>query len=560
MVSSLMLSPERELEYLKFLDRMSTHLKGAQDPQKALRYALRAVLDFLEAAHGCIAVTRDGMRSAHVLFSVPRDGAWDLELLSRFIRHEHPPRRDDLMIAPLRRRGGAWGAMAFVRTGTFERHDRRLLARIASTASDAIQRMDRDRMIGVRDRIDRKIMEQLRPKDLFYQILDGLRSLTHYDHSSALFIRDGNADGLQLVAEQIAWTKAKSQRIGWHLAIGDDLKPTLESGEIHGFDRRGELWQEWAGKPVAHLAEWLDYNRNDGDSQREGSMLCAPLVTPDGLFGVLKIAGRHAGRLTAYDAELVDRFRSQAAVAIDILNRTESLQARMLTAERKHAMAELARSVSHDVNNALGSMLPLVQQMREELEQGQMDTAVYLDDLEQLQKSLQVCRRIFGGMLSFARGGARRVSVGHVRAAVDTALAILKNGMDRRGITLTVDIPDALPSVACVQSDLEQVLLNLLTNAREASAQGGSVTVRARAGDGAAHISITDTGCGIAAENLPRVLEPFFTTKAEGSGLGLTICRSIVWEAGGLIDIQSDSNEGTRVDVTVPWAAAQAQA
>src|SRR5206468_681471 len=90
-------------------------------------------------------------------------------------------------------------------------------------------------------------MEQLRPKDLFYQILDGLRSLTHYDHSSALLIRDGSDDGLQLVAEQISWTKAKSQRIGFRLAVGDDLKPMLESGQIHGFDRRGDEWRESNG-------------------------------------------------------------------------------------------------------------------------------------------------------------------------------------------------------------------------------------------------------------------------------------------------------------------------
>jgi two-component system, NtrC family, sensor kinase len=550
-----MLTPEQELESLKLLDRLSTHLNRAQDPQKALRSALRDTVDFLQAAQGCIAVARDGLRSAHALFSIPKDGPWDLDLVARFIRHERPSRHEDMMIAPLRRRGGAWGALAVARPGRpFQRHDRRLMARIAVKCSDAIQRMDRDRMLDVRDRIDRKIMEQLRPKDLFYQILDGLRSLTHYDHSSALLIRDGSADGLQLVAEQIAWTKAKSQRIGFRLAVGNDLKPMLESGQIHGFDRRGDEWREWNAQPVARLAEWLDYNRTDGE--REESMLCAPLVTPDGLYGVLKVAGRRAGRLTAYDASLVDHFRSQAAVAIDILNRTESLQNRMLTAERKHAMAELARSVSHDVNNALGAMLPLVQQMRDELAQGRMDAGIYQEDLEQLQKSLQVCRRIFGGMLSFARSGARRVSAGHVRAAVETALAILKNGMDRRGIQLTVDVPADLPPVGCVQGDLEQVLLNLLTNAREASSEGGTVTVRALQGEDGASISVIDTGSGITADDLPRVLEPFFTTKPDGSGLGLTICRSIVWEAGGVIDVASDLGKGTRVSVTIPWADA----
>jgi K+-sensing histidine kinase KdpD len=111
----------------------------------------------------------------------------------------------------------------------------------------------------------------------------------------------------------------------------------------------------------------LDYNRGDsadGENVREASMLCAPLVTRDSLVGVLKIAARYPEQLKPFDAELVEHFRSQAAIAIQNLHRTESLRARVVTAERKHAMADLATSVSHDVNNALGSMLPLIQQMQ----------------------------------------------------------------------------------------------------------------------------------------------------------------------------------------------------
>ena len=99
-------------------------------------------------------------------------------------------------------------------------------------------------------------------------------------------------------------------------------------------------------------------------------MLCAPLVTRDSLVGVLKIAARYPEQLKPFDAELVEHFRSQAAIAIQNLHRTESLRARVVTAERKHAMADLARSVSHDVNNALGSMLPLIQQMQADLRSG----------------------------------------------------------------------------------------------------------------------------------------------------------------------------------------------
>lgn len=283
-------------------------------------------------------------------------------------------------------------------------------------------------------------------------------------------------------------------------------------------------------------------------------MLCAPLVSRDSLVGVLKIAARYPGQLTAFDAELVEPFRSQAAIAIQNLHRAESLRARVLTAERKHAMAELARSVSHDVNNALGSMLPLIQQMQADVRSDALAPMVLAEDLEHVQKSLQVCRRIFGGMLTFSRNAARRSGSGQVRRAIETASAILKYGMSRSAIELRVNVPDDIPEVACSQSDLEQVFLNLLTNAREATPHGGRITVTVRSDDRGVEISIADTGCGIPADNLARVLEPFFTTKPHGNGLGLSICRSVLWEVDGALTIRSEPGKGTDVRVLVPRA------
>jgi signal transduction histidine kinase len=554
-----MLSPSRELEFLKFLDKLSQDLRSIREPRKALGHVLRESRAFFQADRGCVAVIEPGETEARLLLTVPREGSWDLQHIGRFIRHTHPPTRSDLMMAPVRRRGAAWGAMAFIRQQpAFDRDDGRLLARVTAAVSDAVRSMDRERMLEIRDRIDRKIMEQIHPKDLFYQILDGLRSLTHYDHSSALLIRENGEDTLRIVAEQISWTKARSHRIGLTLPLDSALQPTLASAQIHGFDRRGDIWSEWTGKPVTRLAEMLDYNRvgpADAAEAREASMLCAPLVARDGTFGILKVAARHPGRLKLFDAELVDRFRSQAAIAIQNLTRTESLQARILTAERKHAIADLARTVSHDVNNALGAMLPLIQQIQVDLQSGKMEPTVYLQDLEHVQMSMQACRRIFGGMLSFARGGARRNHHGQVQPALETTFAVLKDGMQRRGIDLVVETQGELVPVACGQSDLEQVFLNLLTNAREASSQGGNVTVRVESQPDQMAITVADTGCGIAPEDLPRVFEPFFTTKVNGNGLGLSICRSILWEIGGTLSLQSEPRKGTRVHVTVPWAS-----
>jgi signal transduction histidine kinase len=536
----------------RFLVELGDDLAGAREVAKAVRAALRASVDFFAADEGVVALRRRGASEVTVDFALPRQAGFDLATLDAFIARRYPAVPHDQILAPLRRRGLPWGVLALRRRDrAFAPGDGRALARVTALVGSVLAEIDRQRLLEVRERIDRKLMEELRPKDLFYQILHGLRSLTAYDHSSALLVADG--DDLRLVAEQIAWRKRKSDRVGLRLPLDDEARRALGLGQVQGFDRTAGGWVAWRGHdPV--LARLLDDGRyrTDPDEPAAGALLAAPLVTGDGLFGVLKVAGRLPATFGPYDAELLDRFVPQAAIAIQNARRAASLEHRMLAAERKHVMAELARGVSHDVNNALGSVLPLVQQIQADLSAGAVDPKVLADDLAQILTSLRVCRRIFGGMLAFARGAERRLGPADPRPALKNALAVLEDGMTRRGIALRLDLPERLPAVAGCQGDLEQVFLNLLTNARDAMPAGGTLTVRA--GHDADHLTlaIEDTGTGIPEEILGRIQEPFFSTKPDGNGLGLAICRSIVWELGGDMAFDSRPGIGTRVLVRLP--------
>jgi signal transduction histidine kinase len=192
--------------------------------------------------------------------------------------------------------------------------------------------------------------------------------------------------------------------------------------------------------------------------------------------------------------------------------------------------------------------------MRADLGAGRVEPEVLLDDLEQVQTSLQVCRRIFGGMIAFARGAERRVGPTDLRQAARNALNVLGDGIGRRGIVLDLELGERLPAPRGSQADLEQLFLNLLQNARDAMSEGGTLTVRAVTDGDRVAVVIADTGRGIPADILPRIHEPFFTTKPDGTGLGLAICRSIVWELGGEIDIASEPGRGTRVELRLPLA------
>jgi signal transduction histidine kinase len=299
----------------------------------------------------------------------------------------------------------------------------------------------------------------------------------------------------------------------------------------------------------------LDYNRDDLPSRlstAEGAMLCAPLATRNGVLGVLKVSAIAPGTFGRHEADVISRFLPQAAIALQNIRRTESLELRMRSAERKQAMADLARGVSHDLNNAIGAVIPLVQQMRVDLDAGALAPDVARDDLREVERSLQVCRRILGGMLGFARGASRNASEVYLRHEIECALAVFKEGFERHRIEVIADVPDHLPPLFGIQADIDQLLLNLIGNARDATPPGGLLTITARQLADQIELTVADTGCGISPEQLAKIEEPFFTTKKTGSGLGLSICRSIVSQMRGRLRIASQPGKGTVVTVTFP--------
>jgi signal transduction histidine kinase len=549
-------SAEFELRCLRRLSALTSQFREGRDVAKVLRAALRAGLELLGTKEGCVAILDPGKPQVETIFTLPQNSSWDPEFLTSFLRGSDIAVPAHVALGRLRRRQRMWGVLAVRGCGAgFSWDHREAVSALAACVSDVVERIDQEQIRGVRARIDYKILEQLRPKDLFYQILHGLHSLTQYDHSATLLIYGGGT--LEAAAETITWKKGKSDRIGMKFPLPEALLPLLRPGVVYGFHRPAQAWEEWTDAGAVGLANLLDTHRPEAQSvvPPDRSLLCAPLATRERVLGLLKIAARQSGSFAAYEAELVSQFLPHASIAVQNSQRTESLELNLIQAERKHAMANLARGVAHDVNNALGAVLPLVQQMRAEVAAGRVDVASLAEDLAQIERSILTSRRIFGGMLSFARGAAHDVGGANIRRAIDNTRAILKEGLRRRGIEVVVEVDGRLPPIQGSQGDLEQLLLNLLTNARDAMPRGGRLSIAARCSDSAVQLAVEDTGVGIPAEHLPKVLEPFFSTKPEGNGLGLSICRSIVWQMEGKLEISSTPNVGTRVSVFLPLPA-----
>jgi two-component system, NtrC family, sensor kinase len=541
-----------------FLDELRSDLRAVRDDNRALTLSLRRTCEHFKADDGCIAIlTPDGSR-ADLISVIPRGSSWDLNLLTAFLQKQRPRIPPSIIMAPVQRRDRLWGVLALRGQRGFELPSGYIaLRRIAKLISESIEIIDWQRIIEVRSQIDQKIVAPLRPQDLFYHLLHGLRSLTHYDHSSALLICDRSENVLELVAEQIAWQKGKSRVIGLKLPLNDDLWSLMRNGVVYGFDRRNGAWNEWSWSERMSnpLAQLLDYNKTvDGTAldRRESSMLCAPLTTRDGVLGVLKVAACYRDSFGRHELKLVQQFVPLAAMAIHNSQKTITLEAKMLEAEKKHAVANLLRGVSHDVNNALGCVLPLVQQIMEDVQSNRLHGATLSQDVQQIEESIQVCRRIFGGMLALARDASQGSAQANVRRALDSTLAVLRDGLERQHIELDVQLADVVPHIQAGQGDLEQLLLNLTTNARDAMPAGGVLAIKARNLEGALELTISDTGFGIAPELISRIQEPFFTTKPNGNGLGLAICRSIIRNVGGRMEIESLVGVGTQITVLLP--------
>jgi len=214
-------------------------------------------------------------------------------------------------------------------------------------------------------------------------------------------------------------------------------------------------------------------------------------------------------------------------------------------------MGELAASVAHELNNPLATVALrtealLAQLSNDEQKRGSLE--IVLNEVERMAELVK-------SLLEFSRRSHRQISTVDVRAEVAQSVDFLSYYLRNRKIKVGFDFADPLSTVQADRQQLRQLFINILTNASDAMPDGGHVTVRATPGlSETAHavlIEFTDTGHGVAPENLAKIWEPFFTTKEEGkgTGLGMAICRRIVEEHGGKISISSQPGQGTTVEI-----------
>lgn len=220
--------------------------------------------------------------------------------------------------------------------------------------------------------------------------------------------------------------------------------------------------------------------------------------------------------------------------------------------ERLAALGQLAAGIGHEINNPLMNIMSLASLMDETLDDDKSDVK---NDLQILKKEGQRCARIVQGILSFAREKKPSYISFDMSELLAETVELLRYRIESSDISLETNIVDSLPMQGD-QNLLQQVLVNILLNAIQASPAGSKILIEAKQVHELVEIVITDCGAGVSSNDFSKIFDPFFTTKeeGEGTGLGLSISYGIVQRHNGSLSLENAGHGGAKVRICLPQA------
>ena len=311
------------------------------------------------------------------------------------------------------------------------------------------------------------------------------------------------------------------------------------------------------------------------DSLGVSSMLCFPLRDKGRTLGLLNLCKQPGSeRFTERDAELISILGAQAAAAIEsarlfdelekaqanleewnqelekrVEERTTALreaQEHLVRAEKLAVIGKLGAGIAHELRNPLGVISNSVYYLN--LKSGDADSKVK-KHLGIIQREVARSNKIITDLMSFVRVAQSSKEVVDVNGLIEETL----KGMEiPPAVIVETGLAEDLPNAVVDPGKIRQVFINLMTNAVEGMSGNGTISVTTRRNDGCVEIGFSDTGCGISPENMNRLFEPLFSTKAQGIGLGLAISKMLVESQGGRIRGRNNPAQGATFVVTLP--------
>jgi two-component system NtrC family sensor kinase len=235
------------------------------------------------------------------------------------------------------------------------------------------------------------------------------------------------------------------------------------------------------------------------------------------------------------------------------------LDERLLQSQKLAAIGELSAGIAHEINNPLAIIrqeAEWLQLLLKKLEGGEaLEPAELQGSVRQILQQVDRCTEIIRNLLDFARKRDPVIQAVDLNQIIESMTRLVEKEAGHKNIAIVRHYDENLPAIDSDAPQLRQIILNFLTNAAYAIGQDGEIAITTRRhGEDAVAIIIRDTGCGIAPENLPKIFNPFFTTKppGQGTGLGLSICHGLILRLGGRIQVESQVGRGAEFTITLP--------
>ncbi|HEY8096515.1 MAG TPA: AAA family ATPase [Methylobacter sp.] len=292
------------------------------------------------------------------------------------------------------------------------------------------------------------------------------------------------------------------------------------------------------------------------------SVLCLPVIKQNELIGLLYLENRlSAGVFTAERTDMTELLTAQAAISLEnarLLEQTrlaytklQENQEHMLQMEKLSALGTLVGGVAHEINNPLMGIMNFV-----EFAADRSTDEKSKEVLDQALQQIHRIKKIVSNMLLFIH--TRSVPTGNCRIeeVIRQSLLLLEGELSKVGIKVDVDAADDLPAIHCSADSLQQILVNLIINARDALADSPQPQIKiiVRPMEEALELSVADNGPGIPQDVQSKIFDPFFTTKppGKGTGLGLSVIRRLVQDVGGNIHVESTYGHGCCMRLRFP--------
>jgi signal transduction histidine kinase len=266
--------------------------------------------------------------------------------------------------------------------------------------------------------------------------------------------------------------------------------------------------------------------------------------------GSLMVTDNQVSGLTVGDA------RYSVGLKTDITERKQT-QAWIVNTQKLADLGTLAAGVAHELNSPLQVITGVSESLQRRAEQNNLPSDYLQRNLEVVRRNGWRCAEIVRSLHTYARASGGQLAPADLNALIHDTLLLMEHQLQSwSNVAIETDLADDLPELCCDRNQIVQVLINLLTNARDAMPEGGVITLQTWF-DAPAHtlaLQVTDTGTGMPEAVRSKIFDPFFTTKpiGKGTGLGLSIVAGIVRAYGGAISVDSQEGRGTTFTVQFP--------